>query len=103
MSADTPETLPRTRAVYESLAKVLDVPLNYLLSDDEAFIVDTAEQYGYRGRKDAEQLVADAATLFAGGDITTFPCSPTASPYFPISIFGCAMTDNPAGFLQLGQ
>jgi transcriptional regulator with XRE-family HTH domain len=68
-SWETDTALPRTRAVYETLAKVLGVPLNYLLSDDEAFIVDTAAQYGYRGRKDAEQLVADAATLFAGGDM----------------------------------
>ncbi|WP_130838493.1 helix-turn-helix transcriptional regulator [Lachnoclostridium sp. Marseille-P6806] len=61
------KALPRTRKVYEALAKVLDVSVPYLLTDEEAFILSAEEQFGYRGKKDARQLVSELTGLFAGG------------------------------------
>ncbi len=68
-SWETDKALPRTRKVYEGLAEALQVQLNYLLSDDEAFVMDGAEQYGYRGKKGAEKLVQELTGLFAGGEL----------------------------------
>lgn len=63
------KALPRTRKVYEDLASVLEVPLSYLLTDDADFVVSAEEKFGYRGRKDAEELVAELTGLFAGGEM----------------------------------
>ena len=61
--------LPRTRNVYDDLAKVLEVPVSYLLTDDAEFIVSSEEKFGYRGRKDAEELVKELTGMFAGGEM----------------------------------
>jgi transcriptional regulator with XRE-family HTH domain len=68
-SWETDKSFPRTRKVYEKLADTLDVPLNYLLSDDDAFVLDASEQFGYRGKKGAEKLVQELTGLFAGGEL----------------------------------
>lgn len=68
-SWETDKSFPRTRKVYEKLAETLDVPLNYLLSDDDAFVMDASEQFGYRGKKGAEKLVQELTGLFAGGEL----------------------------------
>lgn len=61
---------PRKREVYQKLAKVLDCDIEYLLTDDEEFVIEAHEKYGSRGAKDAQELIAKASGLFAGGDIT---------------------------------
>ena len=66
---ESDKALPRTRNVYNDLAKVLEVPVSYLLTDDADFIVGAEEQYGYRGRRDAEELVSELTGLFAGGEM----------------------------------
>ncbi|WP_194611693.1 helix-turn-helix domain-containing protein [Clostridium vitabionis] len=68
-SWETDKSFPRTRKVYEKLAETLDVPLNYLLSEDDAFVMDASEQFGYRGKKGAEKLVQELTGLFAGGEL----------------------------------
>lgn len=47
----------------------MEVPVSYLLTDDAEFIVSAEEQFGYRGRKDAEELVSELTGLFAGGEM----------------------------------
>lgn len=61
------KALPRTRSVYETLAKVLNVSVSYLLTEDEAFVLDAEEQFGYRGKRDTRQLVSELTGLFSGG------------------------------------
>lgn len=61
---------PRSRDVYSSLAEYFGVDPNYLLTEDEEFIVQAASQYGGRGRRQAEQLVAELSGLFAGGELS---------------------------------
>ena len=68
-SWETDQTLPRTRKVYDTLSRILQVPVSYLLNDDEAFIADAKERFGYRGKKDAEKLSRELSALFAGGDM----------------------------------
>lgn len=61
---------PRKREVYRKLAECLDVDVNYLLADEEEFIQTATEEYGSRGRAQAEALVAELSSLFAGGELT---------------------------------
>ena len=64
---ETKNVLPRTRDAYRKIAAALGVNVNYLLSDDEEFLLTAKEQFGARGKRDAEQLMQDAGALFAGG------------------------------------
>ncbi|MBQ5338497.1 MAG: helix-turn-helix transcriptional regulator [Oscillospiraceae bacterium] len=61
---------PRKRTVYQKLAELFGVDTNYLLTEDEEFVAEAAEQYGSRGRRQAEALLAEMTGLFAGGELT---------------------------------
>lgn len=60
---------PRNRDVYRRLAEYFGVEVNYLLTEDEDFVVRAGEQYGGQGRRQAEALVAEISGLFAGGTL----------------------------------
>ena len=60
---------PQSRKVYAALALALDVPVNYLLADGEEFILKAGESFGYRGKKEAEELTREITGLFAGGEL----------------------------------
>lgn len=68
-SWETGKAFPRTRQMYAALAGVLHVPVNYFLSEEDAFILEAEEQFGYRGRKGAERLTRELTALFAGGEL----------------------------------
>lgn len=61
---------PRNRELYGKLSDVLGCDVNYLLSEDEEFISAAADKYGYRGKRQAERLVAELSGLFAGGELS---------------------------------
>ena len=61
---------PQKRDLYDSLAKVFEVPTSYLASEDEAFITDSAERYGVKGERDAKAVLTQAAAVFAGGELS---------------------------------
>ena len=44
--------------------------VNYLLTDDEEFVVEASEQYGSRGMKQAQELIDGMSGLFAGGTLS---------------------------------
>jgi len=60
---------PKQRAVYTKLADALGCDVNYLLSEDEEFVLQAQQTYGYKGARQAEELVADISALFAGGEM----------------------------------
>lgn len=63
-------TYPRKREQYARIAEALGVPESYLLSEDEEFEARAYEQYGARGKKQAQALTAELAEIFAaGGDL----------------------------------
>jgi len=62
-------SLPKTRETYQKLAEFFDVNINYLLAEDEQFILEAGATYGSRGKKQAHALIAEVSGLFAGGDI----------------------------------
>ena len=61
---------PRKRDVYAKLADTLNCDVNYLMSEDEEFVMGVSEQYGSRGKRQAEELVAELSGMFAGGELS---------------------------------
>lgn len=61
---------PRKREVYGKLADVFKCDVNYLMTEDEEFVTSAAEQYGSRGKRQAEELVEELSGMFAGGDLS---------------------------------
>ena len=63
-------SLPRTRDAYQKIADLFGVDVNYLLTEDEDFVVQATEKYGARGKKQAQELVDGISGLFAGGTLS---------------------------------
>lgn len=68
-SYENDSSRPRGTERYKKLAEALSVNINYLLSEDEAFIADVEDNYGHRGAKQAKELLAEVTGLFAGGEM----------------------------------
>ena len=56
--------------LYQKLADALECDVSYLMSENAAFITETSEQSGSRGAKQAQQILEQAAAMFAGGTLT---------------------------------
>lgn len=71
-------TLPRSGNI-RRLAEVLNVSVSYLLDEEETdtkkdigndlFIANAKNEYGYRGAKEATDILTRASALFAGGEL----------------------------------
>ena len=61
---------PQNRSVYAKLADVFNVEINYFLTEDEEFLTQAAELYGKKGQAQAQNILAQAAALFAGGELS---------------------------------
>ena len=62
-------TYPQNRNVYATLAGILGVDADYLHNENDDFVARAQKEFGYRGRKGAEQLVNELTGLFAGGEM----------------------------------
>lgn len=56
--------------LYQKLADALECDVSYLMSENAAFITETSEQSESRGTKQAQQILEQAAAMFAGGTLT---------------------------------
>lgn len=70
VSYETGDSYPRKRETYAELAKALDVEKNYLLTEDEEFVVNAAEQYGTTGAAQAQAVINGFSGLCAGGTLS---------------------------------
>lgn len=70
VSYETGDSYPRKRETYAELAKALDVEKNYLLTEDEEFVVNAAEQYGTNGAAQAQAVINGFSGLCAGGTLS---------------------------------
>ena len=61
---------PKQHELYQKLADVLGCDVSYLMTEEEAFVTEAAEQYGSRGAKEAQQILEQAAAMFAGGELS---------------------------------
>ncbi len=67
---ETGSMYPKKREIYSKLAELLDVDINYLLTEDEEFTIQAQETYGARGAKQADELINQVGALFAGGELS---------------------------------
>ena len=56
--------------MYKKLADVLGVDADHLHNENDDFIESAQGKYGYRGKKQAMQLVEEMGGLFAGGELS---------------------------------
>ena len=61
---------PRYKEIYEALAAALGVDVNYLRTEDEAFLEDVGQQFGSRSQRQATAILEEARQLFAGGELS---------------------------------
>ena len=73
-SYENDKSRPRGTERYKKLAEALDVNVNYLLSEDDAFIAEVEDEYGCRGARQAQELLAEVTGLFAGGEMADEIC-----------------------------
>lgn len=66
---ETAQRYPKKREIITGIAKVFNVPTDYLIGDGDSFIMEAQQVYGSSGARDAEQLVAEIGGLFAGGSL----------------------------------
>ena len=72
------DTYPKP-SVLKKIADALNVSVVYLTHDDETnkqakfdeelFFANAKKEYGYKGAKEAREVISRAAALFAGGDL----------------------------------
>ena len=70
VSYEKGDSYPRKRETYAELAKALDVEKNYLLTEDEEFVVNAAEQDGTNGAAQAQAVINGFSGLCAGGTLS---------------------------------
>lgn len=63
-------SFPRTKEAYKKIAGFLGVDVNYLLTEDDEFVVRASEKYGSHGMKQARELIDGMSGLFAGGTLS---------------------------------
>lgn len=61
---------PKQHDLYYKLADILSCDISYLMTEGESFITEATEQYGSRGAKQAQQILEQAAAMFAGGELS---------------------------------
>lgn len=61
---------PRTREAYHKIADYFGVDVNYLLTENDSFVMRASEEYGARGMKQAQELIDGMSGLFAGGTLS---------------------------------
>lgn len=63
-------SFPRTKEAYKKIADFFGVDVNYLLTEDDEFVVRVSEKYGSHGMKQAQELIDGMSGLFAGGTLS---------------------------------
>ena len=61
---------PKNTAVFGKIAATFGVTADYLLSDEDRYILDASEKGGSKARKDVAELVTELGGFFAGGEFS---------------------------------
>ena len=61
---------PKNTAIFGKAASIFEVTADYLLSDEDRYIMDASERGGPRARKDVAELVTELGGFFAGGEFS---------------------------------
>lgn len=63
------KTYPQNREVYSILAQILGVDPDHLHNENDDFLSDASAKYGFRGARQAQELIEELTGLFAGGEL----------------------------------
>lgn len=63
------ERHPKKKSTYQILAAALGVQESSLMDEGEEFLLEAHEQYGGRGRKQAEEIIKNFRVAAAGGEL----------------------------------
>lgn len=66
---ETKNMRPRKMDMYKKMAEYFNVNINYLLTEEDYFIIRARDSFGYKGAEDAAVLVESMTGLFAGGEL----------------------------------
>ena len=73
-SYEKDKSRPRGMERYKALAEALGENVNYLLSEDDAFIAEVEDKYGRRGAKQAQELLAEVPVCLPAANWQTKIC-----------------------------
>ena len=60
---------PKSKESYQKLAAALGLEVSELMDDTDGFVLKAQEQYGSRGRRQAEEVVRSFRIAAAGGEL----------------------------------
>lgn len=63
------KSFPRTRADYARIAETLGVSVDYLLTENEEFIMNIGSEFGPRGAKGAQKILDQINYTYTNGEI----------------------------------
>jgi len=63
-------TLPKSRDVFVKLSELFNVTTDWLMSDEEHFILEAGERYGSKGAAQGKRLLSEMQAYLAGGDLS---------------------------------
>lgn len=66
---ETKDVRPRKMEMYKKISDFFEVNINYLLTEEDYFLMSANKKFGYKGRKDAQALIETMSGLFAGGEL----------------------------------
>ena len=61
---------PRKAEAYGKLAELFGVTTDYLISQDDQYVIEAGEKGGAKAMTDVKALIAEVSGLFAGGELT---------------------------------
>lgn len=61
---------PKKTEIYGKIAVLFQVSADYLLSDEDRYILDAHQKGGSKSMKDVQALVSEVGGLFAGGELS---------------------------------
>ena len=61
---------PKSSVVLAKAAAVFNVTADYLLSDEDRYIMDASDRGGAKARREVAELVTDLGGFFAGGEFS---------------------------------
>lgn len=63
------DRFPKKAEILQKISEIFEVSVDFLIGNESAFIQNAKEMYGYKGAKQAEEVLNDVQSLFAGGDL----------------------------------
>lgn len=63
------DRFPKKAEILQKISDVFKVSTDSLIGSEDTFIKNAGDKFGYRGKKQAQEVLNDVQTLFAGGEL----------------------------------